>query len=87
MIKWNLFEKNELEEYEAMLQRLYLNDCQKVVMRYEKYRAALNHQLKLKQKANTNHYNTNISHHHNHLHHQYQQQQQQQQQPNQDERI
>ena len=51
LIEWNLFERNELEMHDAMLQRLYINDCQKVVMRYEKYRAAiLNALLKLNNK-------------------------------------
>ena len=41
MIQWNLFESNELKVYDAMMQRLYINDCQKIVMRYEKYRATI----------------------------------------------
>ena len=48
LIQWDLFDRNELEMHDAMMQRLYINDCQKIVMRYEKYRAAiLNAFLKL----------------------------------------
>lgn len=49
-IKWDLFERSQLETFDAMLHRLYKNDCQRLVMRYEKYRAAaLSLLLKLKQ--------------------------------------
>ena len=41
LIKWDLFERDELEVNDALLQRLYINECQKLVMRYEKYRAAI----------------------------------------------
>jgi hypothetical protein len=41
LMKWDLFERDELEVNDALLQRLYINDCQKIVMRYEKYRAAI----------------------------------------------
>lgn len=55
MIQWDLFERNELELYDAMMQRLYINDCQKIVMRYEKYRATiLNTVLKLNNNNNRN---------------------------------
>ncbi len=47
--KWDIFSREDLEMYEAMMQRLYLNECQKIVMRFEKYRsAALNALIKLK---------------------------------------
>ncbi|KAF5305737.1 hypothetical protein FQR65_LT07633 [Abscondita terminalis] len=40
-LRWDLFRVNELDCYNAMLTRLYKQELEKIVMRYESYRAAL----------------------------------------------
>lgn len=40
-LKWELFKLHELDAYQAMLTRLYKQDLEKVVMRYEIYRLSL----------------------------------------------
>ncbi|XP_052767358.1 scaffold protein salvador-like [Mya arenaria] len=41
-LKWDLFQLNQMETFEAMLNRLYKQELEKIVMSYEAYRAALN---------------------------------------------
>ncbi|KAK3609296.1 hypothetical protein CHS0354_038004 [Potamilus streckersoni] len=40
-LKWELFQKDQLETFDAMLIRLYKQELEKIVMSYEAYRAAL----------------------------------------------
>lgn len=40
-LRWDMFRVNELDCYNAMLTRLYKQELEKIVMRYESYRAAL----------------------------------------------
>lgn len=40
-LRWNMFRLSDLECYNAMLTRLYKQELQNIVMRYETYRAAL----------------------------------------------
>ncbi|XP_018327993.1 protein salvador homolog 1 [Agrilus planipennis] len=40
-LRWDMFRLNELDCYNAMLTRLYKQELQKIVMRYESYRSAL----------------------------------------------
>lgn len=44
-LKWDLFQLNQMETFDAMLIRLYKEEIEKVVMKYEGYRAALNREL------------------------------------------
>lgn len=44
-LKWDLFQLNQMETFEAMLNRLYKQELEKIVMSYEGYRSALNREL------------------------------------------
>ena len=41
-LQWDLFQLNQMETFEAMLNRLYKQELEKIVMSYENYRMALN---------------------------------------------
>lgn len=44
-LKWDLFQLNQMETFDAMLIRLYKEEIEKIVMRYEGYRSALVREL------------------------------------------
>lgn len=44
-LKWDLFQLNQMETFDAMLNRLYKKELEEIVMSYEKYRTSLNREL------------------------------------------
>lgn len=44
-LKWDLFQLNQMETFDAMLNRLCKQELEKIVMSYERYRTALNREL------------------------------------------
>lgn len=44
-LKWDLFQLNQMETFNAMLTRLFKEDIEKIVLKYEGYRSALNSEL------------------------------------------
>ncbi|KAL4237232.1 Salvador WW domain containing protein 1 [Mactra antiquata] len=50
-LKWDLFQLNQMETFDAMLNRLYKQECEKIVMKYERYRTALNREIERRKKS------------------------------------
>ncbi|XP_053374530.1 bromodomain-containing protein DDB_G0280777-like [Mercenaria mercenaria] len=44
-LKWDLFQLNQMETFDAMLNRLCKQELEKIVMSYERYRTGLNREL------------------------------------------
>lgn len=52
--QWDLFRLPELECFQAMLNRLYRQEAEEVVMAYEAYRLTLQRLIEMKEKASLN---------------------------------
>ncbi|XP_041969484.1 scaffold protein salvador isoform X2 [Aricia agestis] len=52
-LRWNMFRLSELDCYSDMLTRLYKQELQLIVMRYEQYRSALLQELERRRHANS----------------------------------
>lgn len=44
-LKWDLFQLNQMETFDAMLVRLHREEIEKIVMKYEAYRTSLNREI------------------------------------------
>lgn len=49
-LKWDLFKLSELDAFQAMLTRLYKQDLERVVMRYEAFRLSLYREMDQRRK-------------------------------------
>ncbi|CAK9298427.1 unnamed protein product [Gordionus sp. m RMFG-2023] len=46
-LKWDIFNLEQLESFEAILKRLYMQELEKIVMKYESYRMILSKKIEL----------------------------------------
>ncbi|CAG4953864.1 unnamed protein product [Parnassius apollo] len=58
-LRWNMFRLSELDCYSDMLTRLYKQELQLIVMKYERYRSALLQELERRRRAVTYHTHPN----------------------------
>ncbi|GBP50554.1 Scaffold protein salvador [Eumeta japonica] len=58
-LRWNMFRLSELDCYSSMLTRLYKQELQLIVMKYEQYRAALLQEIERRRRSITYHPHSN----------------------------